>query len=721
MASCKYDWPEAGDRSLIGQRVSRIDGPAKSSGRAKYSYDYNPAGLQFAKIYRSPYAHAKITGIDTAEAERLPGVRSVYKVMGVGDETHWVGDLILCLAADSEEIAEDAIRKVKVDFEELPFLVNEENLQAAGSYAKAGAARVAGDPAKAFSDPSVVISEGYYGIQCITHCCLESHGNVAEWNGDKLITHSSTQNVSGLPGQIGQGLRKQGVDVSDKNIETICNFIGGGFGSKFGPDEWGIHVSHLSRNTGKPVKLMLERNMELEAAGARPSAFAQIKVAAQKDGTLVAWDSHSWGTGGPTGSGMPPLPYVLTGVPNISTQHTSIATNTGPARAWRAPDHPQAAALTMCAMEDLAAKLNMDPIEFFTKNADLAAGGRGKVYSEELQIAAQMADWQKNWHPRGEKTSSPVKRGLGVSMHTWGGAGHNSNCLVTIHPDGSVETSLGSQDLGTGTRTAIVMVVAETLGLPIEAITLNMGDSKYPADGASGGSTTIGGVSASSRRAAVDALDQLLEAVGPSLGVPADQLIAKGGFIQAKGDSSKKVAWKDACAKLQTRSVQALGKNPDRSKCKLGDSGVGGVQVADVSVDTETGLIKINQMIAVQDCGLIISMKTAESQVYGALIMGITYALYEERVMDGITGRMLNNNMEFYKLAGLGDIGELKVRMMTGPGYDERGTIGLGEPPVVSPGAAISNAVANAIGVRVPTIPLTPDKVLAALAKGGMA
>ncbi len=715
MGSCKYEWPAAGERTLIGKRISRIDGPVKASGRAKYSYDMNPPGLLVGKIYRSPYAHAKITAIDTSEAEKLPGVKAVQIVLGVGKEVNWVGDEIIALAAESEDIAEDALSKIKVEFDELPHLVVEEDLKQAGTYAKPAGTKSAGDPAKAFSDPDVVISEGYYGIQTITHCCLESHGNVAAWTGENLITHSSTQNVPGLPSQIGQALREQGMNVPDKNIETICDYVGGGFGSKFGPDEWGIHVAQLAKKTGAPVKLMLDRNMELEAAGARPSAYAQVKVAAKKDGTLVAWDSHSWGTGGPAGATMPPLPYVLE-IPNSSTQHTSIATNTGPARAWRAPNHPQAAVLTMCALEDLAAKLNMDPIEFFSKNADLSAG-RGKVYREELQIAAALADWKKNYHPRGDRTPGHIKRGMGVSMHTWGGRGHNSSCNVILHPDGSVEVNIGSQDLGTGTRTVIAIVAAETLGLPLQAITVNMGDSKYPPDSASGGSTTVGGVSASTRRASVDAREQLFAVVAPSLGVPADQLVAVGGNIQARDDASKKLAWKDACAKLQVKTIQAMGKNP--GQCKLGDSGVGGVQIADVSVDTETGLIKVNKLIAAQDCGLIIDMKTAESQCYGALIMGITYALFEEKVMDQITGRMLNNNMEFYKLAGIGDIGELVVHMMTGPGYDERGTVGLGEPPVVSPGAAISNAVANAIGVRVPTIPLTPDKVLNALENAG--
>ncbi len=718
MDKCKYEWPAADERSLIGKRIKRIDGPAKSSGAAKYTYDINQPGLLTAKIYRSPYAHAKITALDTSEAEKMPGVKTVQVILGVGKEVNWVGDEIVALAAESEDIAEDALGKIKVEFEELPFLVLEEDVKQAGDRAKAAGGKTAGDPAKAFSDPDVVISEGYYGIQTITHCCLEAHGNVAEWTGEKLLTHSSTQNVPGLPSQIGQTLREQGMTVPDKNIETICNYVGGGFGSKFSPDEWGIHVAQLAKATGKPVKLMLDRNMEMEAAGARPSSYAQIKVAAKKDGTLVAWDSHSWGTGGPMGADMPPLPYVLQ-IPNASTRHTSVSTNTGPARAWRAPNHPQAAALTMCALEDLAAKLNLDPIEFFSKNADLAAAERGRVYREEFQIAAQLADWKKNWHPRGDKTPGHIKRGMGVSMHTWGGRGHNGTCTVTIHPDGSVEATTGTQDLGTGTRTVIAIVAAETLGLPVEAITVNIGDSKYPPDGPSGGSTTVGAVSATTRRASVDARDQLFAVVAPALGVPADQLVAVGANIQAKDDASKKLTWKEACAKLQVKTIQATGKNP--GQCKLGDSGVGGVQIANVSVDTETGLIKINKMIAVQDCGLIIDLKTAESQCYGALIMGITYALFEEKIMDRITGRMLNNNMEFYKLAGIGDIGELVVHMMTGPGYDERGTIGLGEPPVISPGAAISNAVVNAIGVRVPTIPLTPDKVLDALSKGGVA
>ncbi|MGE5726825.1 MAG: xanthine dehydrogenase family protein molybdopterin-binding subunit, partial [Acidobacteriota bacterium] len=511
----------------------------------------------------------------------------------------------------------------------------------------------------------------------------------------------------GLPDQYAQALK-----ISAGNVRAHQDHVGGGFGSKFSPDRWGIATAQLSKSAGgKPVKYMLERDSELMTAGARPSAFARVKVGARRDGTVVAWQSDSWGTGGPAGAGSPPIPYVFE-IPNQRKQHTAVRTNQGPARAWRAPNHPQAAVITMGALDDLAHKLNMDPLEFFTKNLDIA-GPRAPIYREEFPIAAELMGWKEKWHPRGDKTAGPIKRGVGLSMHTWGGRGHASNCLLTIHPDGSVDIKMGSQDLGTGTRTAILIVAADSLGIPMNAVTLNIGDTLYPPDGGSGGSTTIGGVSSSTRRAALMALDQLFAKVAPALSAQPADLEAKDGMVRVKSDPSKALSWKQACSKLGAMPVSVTGKNPGPGN--LINSGVGGVQMADVSVDTETGIVKVNKMVAVQDCGLIINVKLAESQCYGALIMGISYALFEEKVLDPVTGRMLNPNMEFYRLAGLRDIPELVVHMMTDPLNDNRGVIGLGEPPVISPGAAISNAVANAIGVRVPFLPLTPDRVLAVL------
>ncbi len=303
---------------------------------------------------------------------------------------------------------------------------------------------------------------------------------------------------------------------------------------------------------------------------------------------------------------------------------------------------------------------------------------------------------------------------LGLSIHTWGGRGHRSNCEVTVHPDGIAEAKIATQDPGTGTRTVIAIVLADSLGLPLDSVKVSLGDSRYPASGASGGSTTVGGVSSATRRAAQNLLVILFEKVAPTLGVKPEELEAAEGTIRVKAEPTKSLTWRQALSHFGQTPVTATGANPGAGD--LTSSGVGGVQMADVSVDIETGVVRINKMVAVQDCGLIIDLKTAESQVYGGMIMGISAALSEEKVLDPVTGQVLTTDFESYKMAGIADVGELVVRVMTGPGYDERGVIGVGEPPVISPGPAISNAVANAIGLRVPFLPLNPRRVLDAIA-----
>src|SRR5437868_5979592 len=707
-----YKWPDAEKRTLIGKRISRLDGPAKASGKAKYCYDYNRQGLLYGKILRSPHAHAKIKSIDTSAAEKMPGVKAVKVIQGPGTEIFWAGDEIVGIAAVDEPTAEDAMRAIKIEYEVLPHhVIDNDPKSTPQDLLKPSGDQTTGEPDKAFGDADVVV-EGQYGQPVITHCCLESHGATSEWTDDKsLLVHVSTQNVSGIANQMA-GV----VKVPAANIHVQQDHIGGGFGSKFSIDRWGNESALLSKMAdGKPVKIFLERSSELMVAGARPSSYAKVKIGAKKDGELTAWESESWGTGGIGGGGAPPIPYVFN-IPNQKRKNTSIANHIGPSRAWRAPNHPQACLITMSALDDLAAALKMDPLEFYFKNMELT-GPRANVYRDEFKIGAELIGWKQHWHQRGDQTEGPIKRGLGLSLHTWGGLGHASDCDLTINPDGSVELKMGTQDLGTGTRTTLAIVVADSLGIPMDAVKISIGDNKYPVSGGSGGSTTIGGVSASSRRASVDALDQLFAKAAPALNAQPGDLESVGGAIRVKSDPGKSLTWAQACGKLGGLPLTVRGKNPGPGN--LISQGGGGIQMADVSVDMETGIVELQRMVAVQDCGLIIDLKTAESQVYGALIMGICSALYEEKIMDQNTGKMLNPNMEFYKLAGIGDIGELMVHMMTGKGYDERGPIGLGEPPTVSPGAAISNAVANAVGVRVPYLPLTPDKVLAALEKKG--
>lgn len=569
-----------------------------------------------------------------------------------------------------------------------------------------------GDPDKAFAEADVV-SEGRYGTSVIAHCCLESHGSVMEWPDENhLFTHMSTQGVAGIGAQLAEPL-----GVPAANIRVHQDHIGGGFGSKFAVDRWHVAAAQLSKKAGGvPVRIMLERDAELQVAGARPSYYAHVKLAATKDGTVTGWQSESWGTSGPGGGNMPPIPLILA-IPNQRKDHTAIRNNIGPGRAWRAPNYPQAAVITMGALNDLAAKMNIDPLDLWIKNLALVSR-RAQVFREELGIAAELMGWKEKWRPRGQNKSDSIARGLGLSIHSWGGRGHACDCDLTIHPDGSVDVKMGTQDLGTGTRTVIMAVAAETLGLPTDAINLQIGDSEYPAGGVSGGSSTVGGVSSAVRRAAVDGRDLLFQKVAPVFNVQPDQLECADSTVQLKKDPSKSLNWKQACRRLGVMPVSARGRNPDQNKPPdLTGSGVGGVQMAEVEVDLETGIVQVKKMVAVQDCGLVIDLKTAESQVLGALIMGISTALFEEKVMDPTTGKMLNADMEFYRLAGLSDIPELVVHLMTGKGYDEHGVIGLGEPPVISPAAAISNAVSNAIGVTAPFLPLTPDRVLSALSE----
>ena len=257
---------------------------------------------------------------------------------------------------------------------------------------------------------------------------------------------------------------------------------------------------------------------------------------------------------------MPPIPYVFS-IPNRHLEHTAIRNNIGPARAWRAPNHPQAAVITMGALDDLAAKLNMDPVELWLKNLDMA-GPRKENYREELGIASELMGWKNKWRPRGQNVSGNIARGLGLSIHTWGGRGHASDCDFSIYPDGSVDIKLATQDIGTGTRTTIVIVAAETLGLPIEAINLSIGDTQYPPSGGSGGSTTPGGVSSSTRRGAVDAREALFEKVAPALNAKPEELECVEGMVRVKGDSSRSLSWKQACAKLGAMPITVRGQEP---------------------------------------------------------------------------------------------------------------------------------------------------------------
>lgn len=502
-----------------------FDGPAKVTGNAKYTYDIVRPGMLYARIVHCPHAHSRITRLDTAAAAAMPGVKAVRVIQGAGTEIQWALDEVVLVAAATEEQAEDAARAVVVEYEVLPHHVDDMRLDQAPG-AQPGPEETAGDPDKAMAEAAIRF-KGTYGMPAIARNSLEAHSRICGLN--------------------------------DTPPEVPA-------GGEPGASRWDSACAEISRKAGGvPVKLMLERAAELALGGDRPSACAEIEVGASADGILTAWISKSWGSGGLGGSANPLLPYVVQ-IPNRRQTHTVIPTNTAGSRVWPASNQPQGCYLTMSALDDLCARLGMDPLAFYRKNEGLL-GSLARTYVEALEIADRLMGWSGLWKPRGPSGRGPVQRGLGLSLHLWEGSG--------------------------------------------------------------------------------------------------------------------------------------------------------GVQMADVEVDRETGVVKVRKMVAVQDWGPAESAKAAESQIRGALVLGISSALSEEKVIDPVTGTLLNVDFESYKMAGIADVGELVVHMMTEPGHDERGVTSLGEPPVISPAAAIANAVANALGVRVPYLPLTPQRVLDALEAHG--
>ena len=722
MVERKIGWEPQGKHVLVGAEVQRVDGKQKASGQAKYTNDINTPGTLFGKLLVCPHAHAKITRLNLDKAKAVPGVKAVLALMNEGDEIRYEGWPVVAIAADRPEFAEDGLRAIEVTYTALPHFVDEADLKAA----EAAEITDGGEPLKLTKtlgtnkqghvDEAIKsakhVHKGYYGSHTITHMCLEPHGSHAAWDGDNLNVALSTQNVSGTPGQYVTPL---GIDAA--NVSLRCDFIGGGFGSKFAVDVWDVACAKLAKETGKPVRLMLNRATEMRIAGNRPSSFAEITVACDADGKLTAWDSHHWGTSGPKGSTV-----ALQETPNVfepknrNRTATGIVTHCGPDRAWRAPNHPQACAYTLTALDDLAAKAGLDCLEFFKRNLDLTK--LPHIYGPELEIAATLMDWKQKWHPRGQGSGKgPIKRGVGVALHTWGGGPHQSNVLLKVHPEGTVEVLMGSQDIGTGTRTCITQVAADTFGVPMTSVKVAIGSNKYPQAGPSGGSTTIGGVTGPVRRTSQEALWKVLDLVAAKYNVDGSTLTARGERIWS---GEKEICtWKQAASLIGPMALELQG-GPVTEEEGLTNKQVGGVQMAEVAVDTETGVVKMVKMVAVQDIGMIVNRLLARSQVYGALTMGIAYSLSEERIMSNKTGQFINANTVDYKLPRIGDIGELIVEFYEPESEYKRGVIGLGEPPVISPGAAISNAVANAIGVRVPVLPLTPKRVLDAL-KGAKA
>ena len=667
--------------------------------------------MLYGRIVRSPYPHARVVSVDLSAAQRTPGVKAALVWRDPANAQNSVvmfqGDEVAGVAADTEEHAIDAARLIKVEYEVLPHVAVVEQALAGtapavftGGNVRVGQTQEAGNLAAGFQAAAHTIDETY-STQVITHVCLESHGTVCEWDGDKLTAWVSTQGINTARENFATSL-----SIPAANVRVICEYMGGGFGSKgFSVGGEGLICARLAKMANAPVKIMCDRKEEHLATGNRPSATAHIKAGVSAEGIITAFDAESWGTGGAGAASGFPLPYIYV-VANRRRTHKDVFINTGQQRPMRAPGHPQGSFNTEIMMDELADKVNMDPVEFRIKN--LPPEAPNAMWRSYLREGAAEFGWSKR-HPTGDKTPGPIKTGMGVAVNTWGGGGRGpAQAHCEIASDGGVIMRIGTQDLGTGTRTLVAVVTAESLGLQPAQVTPQIGDTLYGVSPLSGGSTTAASISPAIRVASIKALDALREKVAPALGVDAASLVAAGGRIQVKDNPSRGMSWSDACKQIGPQPITADGD----WQSGLSSVTTSGVQFAEATVDVETGIVKVTRVLVLQDCGLVVSRLTAESQCYGGVVGSLNFALFEDRILDRNTGQMVNPNMEWYLLAGMSDIPRIDVRLKEQP---ERGVIGIGEPPTVPTAAAIALAVRNAIGATVRSLPLTPAKILQAL------
>jgi xanthine dehydrogenase YagR molybdenum-binding subunit len=739
--------PPNAELTYIGKPTERYDGPAKAMGKGKYTADINLPGMLYARLVDATIPHGRIVSIDTSAAEKVPGVRAVHvieHVYGVAElrdsklepasrypVVRYAGQPVAGVAAISQQIANDAAALVKVQYDTMPFVVDRSDARsddapmvfpgpadAAGSAGGGGGPKGVpqkgnvhgpqqkkiGDTDKGFSEADVVV-EGEYFTQVQTHSALETHGFVVDWKPDEVTVYASTQGTSSVRNEFADVFK-----LPKSKVRVITEFMGGGFGAKFGAGNEGVVAANLSRKANAPVKLMLDRRQEHIVCN-RPDSHQKLKIGAKQDGTLTAIALTSYGTAGVgTGAGTAGPATNMYKCPNLLTEEYDVFINAGPGAAFRAPGHPQGCFAFEQTIDDLAAKLNMDPLTLREKIDENPAR---KV---ERQLILERTNW-RNRKPAGSDTG-PVKRGMGIAQSVWYRfVSMNSSCEVRISRDGSVELMSAVQDLGTGTKTMLAVIVAEEFGIPPASVGIRIGDTRFPIGPDSGGSVTAGSITPAARNAAYQAKQKLFIAVASQLGTTPDNLVLQNGRVVFKNDASRSFSLKQVTAKLPTDQISAQATRvAEYAKERIT---YGGVDYVELAVDTETGRVHIEKVFAAHDCGRPINPLGVISQINGGILQGISYALFEQRIMDRNAGYMLNANLENYKILGAREVPEIEVVLVENYiAQSSTDAAGIGESAgIITLAAAIGNAFYNATGVRVRRIPMTPANVLSALGK----
>lgn len=750
---------------VIGQPLPRMDAVQKVTGAARYTFDVQLPGMLYGRRVISTVPHARIRSIDTSAAEAYPGVRAVHvldrqlqqaQVRDQKDEpksryptVRYLGQPIAAVAADTQRAADAAAMLVKVIYERLPHVTSldaamqdgaplvfpgptEQPGTAGGGGATPGLPQRGnvrgpdtgrmfglprGDAAKALASAPIVV-DAEYRTQVQTHVPMETHGLVADWREDGLTIHASTQFTTSV--------RDEAADMFDlpkSRVRVISEFTGGGFGAKYGIGNFGLLAINLSRKAGAPVRMMLDRREEHVSAGNRPDSLQRLKIGARREGTLTAIDLESFGSGGVAGgAGVGFAHALMYPCPNVAARQHDVFTNAGPCAAFRAPGQVQGIFALEQSLDELAERVGVDPI-VLRDRIDTSGSDDALARRAQRRIGADKFGWRARRTPGAD--AGPLKRGVGMAQSHWLSVIYPpSSCEVRITADGSVEAFSAAQDIGTGTRTVMAQVVAEELGLEAAQIGAHIGDTRYPIGPPSGGSRVTGSLTPAARNAAYRAARDLAGRLAPVLGVKPQAIVFADGHVGVRGKRGAWLPFKEAVKKSGLTELSHRAERRDdyegymlrTAEFSVGRHGIGGVQFAEVLVDTETGSVKVRRIVAVHDCGRPINPRLIESQIYGGVIQGLSYALYEERHLDPTSGLQLNANVDQYKIAGSREMPSIEVHVIeqltAQTSTDARG---VAEPANVATAAAVANAFYNATGKRIRTLPLTPANVLAAL------
>jgi len=738
--------PEPWDKTeVVGKALPRVDAYERLSGSAVFPSDVILPGMLYAAILRCPHAHAKVKRVDVSAAGKMPGVHAVIHDGAPGAQIPWYngpdgpmsrlfdpqcrfeGDEIAAVAAETPYQARDALKKIEVDYEVLPFAVDEKQalepdapkIWESGNRTGEPQVYERGDAAQGFAEADIVVEE-QYDTACQIHTPMELHGCVARWDGNSLTVWESAQGVYGI-----QGMLASVFQLPLTSVRVVGHYVGGGFGSKLWSGKLTPIAVLLSRRTARPVKLFLSREETFLCTGNRPANQMCMKAGVMKDGTITALEMEGTGSGGAyNNNGTVLLDWQtrdLYHCEHVKTTMQSVFINAGEQRPMRAPGHPQNSWALEQILDTLADKIEMDPVELRLKNLTAISQARGDIpytstgFKECLEQGAEAFGWaEARKRPRGK---GPIVRGVGMAGCTWvaGAGGPPSTVIVKYYGDGSVLLNMGASDIGTGTKTVMAMVVAEELGVLPERIRIehaDTGTTQYAS--ASGGSKTVPTESPAVRAAAVDCKIQLLHMAADQLELATGDLVLEKGTVRSKTDPEKSINVGEIREFRSRRVVVGTGyraPNPEgKAICPFA------AQFCEVEVNTRTGEVRLLRFLAAHDSGRVMNRATYDNQVYGGIAMGIGFAMMERRVLDRRqTGKMCNLNWHDYKIPTALDIPEEIVSLPVEPGDTEcnsTGAKGLGEPVTIPTAAAIANAVHHATGVRMTEMPVNPTRLV---------